>query len=115
MGKTGDLFKKIRDIKGTFHARMGTINDRNSNDLTVAEEINTWQERTKELHVKSLNDLDNHDGMVTHLGLDILQCEVKRGLGSIATNKVNGSKGIPAELFQIPKDDAVKLLHSICQ
>ena len=116
MGKTRDLFKKIRDTKGTFHAKMGTIKDRNSMDLTEAEDIKKrWQEHTEKLHKKYLNDPDNQNGVITHLEPDILQCEVKRALGSIPTNKVSGGDRIPAELFQILKDDAVNVLHSICQ
>ena len=114
MGKTRDLFKKIRDTKGTFLAKMGTIKDRNGVDLT--EEIKKrWEEYAKELYKKCLNDPDNHDGVVTHLEQDILECEVKWVLGSITMNKASGGDGIPAELFKILKDDAVKVLHSICQ
>ena len=110
-----DFFKKIRDTKGTFHARKGTVKDRNSKDLTEAEEIKKrWQEYTKELYKKGLNDLGNHDGVITYLEPDILECEVKWALGSITTNKASGGDGIPAELFQSVKDDAVKILHSIC-
>ena len=116
MGKTGDLFKKIRYTKGTFHAKMGTIKDRNGMDLTEVEDIKKrWQEYTEELYKKNLHDPDNHDGMITHLEPDILECEVKWALGSITTNKTSGGDGIPVELFQILKDDAVKMLHSICQ
>ena len=116
MGKTGDLFKKIRDTKGTFHAKMGTIKDRNCMDLTEAEDIkNRWQEYTEELHRNNLNDPDNHNGVVIHLEPDILEYEDKWALGSITTNKASGGDGIPAELFQILKDDTVKVLHSICQ
>ena len=115
MGKTRDLFKKIRDTKGTFHAKMGSIKDRNGRDLREAEDIKKrWQEYT-ELYKKVLHDPDNHDGMITHLEPDILECEVKWALGSIATNKASGGDGIPVELFQILKDDVVKVLHSICQ
>ena len=115
-GKTRDLFKKIRDTRGNFHAKMGTINDRNGMDLTEAEEIKKrWQEYTEKLYKKDLHDPDNHDGMITHLEADILECEVKWALGSITTNRSSGGDGIPAELFQILKDDAVKVLHSICQ
>ena len=115
MGKTRDLFKKIGGIKGTFHARMGMIKDTNGKDLTEVEEIKKrWQEYTEELCKKSLNDLDKHDGVVTHLEPDILECEVKWALGSITVNKASGGDGIPAELFQILKDDAVKVLHSMC-
>ena len=114
--KTRDLFKKIRHTKGTFHAKMGTIKDRNSMDLTEAEGIRKWwQEYTEELYKKDLYDPDNHDGMITHLEPDILDCKVKRALGSITTNKATGGDGIPVELFQILKDDAVKVLHPICQ
>ena len=115
MGKTRDLFKKIRDTKGTFHAKMCTIKDRNSMDLTEAEDIKKrWQECT-ELYKKDLHDPDNHNGVITHLESDILECEVKWGLGSITTNKASRGDGIPVQLFQILKDDAVKVLHSICQ
>ena len=110
-----DLFKKIRDIKGTFHAEMGSIKDRNGRDLTEAEDIKKrWQEYT-ELYKKDLHDPDNHDGVITRLEPDILECEVKWALGSIIMNKASGGNGIPVELFQILKDDAVKVLHSICQ
>ena len=116
MGKTRDLFKKIRDTKGTFHAKMGTLKDRNGMDLIEAEDTKMrWQEYTEELYEKDLNDPDNHNGLVTHLEPDILECEVKWALGSIATNKARGGDRIPVELFQILKDDAVKVLHSICQ
>ena len=116
MGKTRDLFKKIRDTKGMFHAKMGSIKDRNGRDLTEAEDIKKrWQEYTEELYKKDLHDPDNHDGVITHLEPDILECEVKWPLGTITTNKVSGGDGIPVELFQILKDDAVKVLHSICQ
>ena len=116
MGKTRALFRKIGDTKGIFHAKMGTIKDINSKDLTEAEEIKKkWQEYTEELYKKGLNDLDNHDGVVTSLEPDILECEVKWALESITMNKASGGDGIPAELFQILKDDAVKVLHSICQ
>ena len=115
MGKTRDLFKKIRDTKGTFHTKMGTIKNRNGMDLTEAEGIKKrWQEYT-ELYKKDLNDPDNRNGMITHLEPDNLEFEVKWALGSIIMNKANGGGGIPAELFQILKDDAVKVLHSICQ
>ena len=116
MGKTKDLLKKMRDTKGTFHAKMGTIKDRNGMDLTEAEDIKkTWQEYTEELFKKDLHDPDNHNGVITHLEPDILECEVKWALGSITTNKASGGDEIPVELFQILKDDAVKVLHSICQ
>ena len=114
MGKARDLFKKIRDTKGTFHAKMGTIKDRNDMDLTEAEDIKkSWQEYTEDLYKKDLHDPDNHDGVITHLEPDILECEVKRALGSITTNKASGGDVTP--VFQILKVDAVKLLHSICQ
>ena len=114
MGKTRDLFKKIRDTKGTFHARMGTIKERNGTDLTEAEDIKMWQGYT-ELYKKDLQDPDNHDGIITHLEPDILECKVKRALGSITMNKASGGDGIPIELLQILKDDALKVLHSLCQ
>ena len=116
MEKTRDVFKKIRDTKGTFHAKMNTKKDRNGMDLTEAEDIKKrWQEYTEELYKKDLQDLDNHDGVINHLESDILECEVKWALGRITTNKASGGDGIPVELFQILKDDAVKVLHSICQ
>ena len=116
MRKTRDLFKKIRDTKGTFHAKMGSIKDRNGMDLTEAEDIKKrWQEYTEELYKKDPHDQYNHDGVLTHLEPDILECEVKWALGSITTNKASGGDRIPVELFQILKDDAVKVLHSICQ
>ena len=116
MGKTRDLFKKIRDTKGTFHAKMGLIKDRNGMDLTEAEDIKKrWQEYTEELYKKDLHNPDNHDVVITHLEPDILECEVKWALGNITTNKVSGGNGIPVELFQIRKDDAMKVLHSIFQ
>ena len=112
MGKTRDLFKKIRGTKGTFHSKMGTIKDRNSMDLTEAEDIKKrWQEY-KELYKKDLHDPDKRSGVITHLEPDILECEVKCALGSITMNKASGGDGM---LFQIPKDDAVKVLHSMCQ
>ena len=114
MGKTRDLFKKIRDTNAPFHANMFSIKNRNSMDLTEADEIKKWQEYT-ELHKKDLNDPDNHDGVITHLEPDILVCEVKWALGSITISKTSGGDGIPAELLQILKDDAVKVLHSLCQ
>jgi len=115
MGKTRDLFKKIRDTKGTFHAKMGLIKDRNGMDLTEAEDIKKrWQEYT-ELYKKDLHNPDNHDGVITDLEPDILEWEVKWALGSITSNKATGGDGIPVELFQLLKDDAVKVLHSICQ
>ena len=113
MGKTRDLFKKIRDTKGTFHAEMGTIKYRNGMDLTEAEDIKKrWQALT-ELYKKDLHDPDNHNGVITHLESDILECEVTWALGSITVNKASGGDGIPVELFQILKDDTVKVLHSI--
>ena len=109
MGKARDLFKKIRDTKGKFHAKMGSIKDRNGVDLTEAEDIKKrWQECAEELYKKDLHDQDNHDGVITHLEPDTLECKVKWGLGSITVNKASGGDGIPAELFQILKDDAVK-------
>ena len=113
MGKTRDLFKKIRNTKGTFHAKMGPIKDRNCMDLTETEDIKRWQEYTEELYKKDLYDPDNHNGVITHLEPDILECEVKWALGSITMNKASGGDGIPVELFQILKDDTVKVLHSI--
>ena len=116
MGKTRDLFKKIRDTKGTFHAKMGSIKDRNGMDLKAAEDIKKrWQEYTEELYKKDLHDPDNHDGVITDLEPDILECEVKWALESITMNKASGGDGIPVELLQILKDDAMKVLHSICQ
>ena len=116
MGKTRDLFKKIRDTKGTFHANMGSIKDRNDMDLTEAEGIKKrWQEYTEELCKKGLKDPDNHDDVITQLEPDILEWEVKWALGSITTNKASGGDEIPVEQLQILKDDAVKVLHSICQ
>ena len=113
MGKTRDLFKKIRDTKGTSHAKMGTINDRKGMDQTEVDDIKKrWQEYTEELYKKDHNDPDNQDSVTTHLEPDILECEVKWALGSIITNKASGGDGIPVELFQILKDDAVKVLHS---
>ena len=115
MGKTGDLFKKIRDTKRTFHAKMSTINRINGMGLTEAEDIKKrWQEYT-ELYKKDLHNPDNHDGVITHLESEILECEVKWALGSITMNKASGGDGIPVELFQILNDDAVKVLHPICQ
>ena len=116
MGKTRDPFKKIRGIKGTFQAKMGLIKDRNDMDLTEAEYINKrWQKYTEEMYKKDLYDPGNHNDMITHLEPDILECEVKWALGKITMNKASGDDGIPVELFQILKDDAVKVLHSICQ
>ena len=111
MGKTRDLFKKIRETKGTFHAKMGLIKD-----LTEAEDIKKkWQEYTEELYKKDLHDPDNHNGVITHLEPDILECEIKWALGSITMNKASGGDGVPVEVFQMLKDDAVKMLHLICQ
>ena len=115
MGKTRDVFKKIRDTKGIFHAKMGTIKDRNCMDLTEAEDIKRQQEYTEEPYKKDLHDPDNHDGVMTDLEPDILECEVKQALEGITTNRASGGDGIPVELFQILKNDAVKVLHSICQ
>ena len=116
MGKTRDLFKKIRDTKGTFHAKLDLIKDRNSMDLTEAEYVKKkWQEYTEELYKTHLHDPDNRDSVITHLEPDILECEVKWALESITRNKASGGDGIPVELFQILKDDGVKVLHSICQ
>ena len=115
MGKTSNLFKRISDTKGTFHAKMGTIKNRNGMDLTEAKELKKqWEEYTEELYKKDLHDADNHDGVITHLEPDILECKVKRTSGSI-TNKASGGDRIPAELFQVLKVDAVKVLYSICQ
>ena len=116
MGKTRNLFKKIRDIKGTFHAKVSSIKDRNDMDLIEAEDIKKrWQEYTEELYKKDLHDPDYHDGVITHLEPDILECEVKWALGSITRNKASGGDGIPSELFQVLKDGSVKLVHSVCQ
>ena len=115
MGKTRDLFKKIKDTKGIFHAKMGTIKDRNGMDLTEAKDIKKRCAEYTELYKKDLNDLDNHDDVITHLQSDILECEVKWALGSITTNKASGDDGIAADLLQILKDDVVKVLHSICR
>ena len=118
-GRTRDLFKKIRDTKGTLHSKMGTIKDRNGMDLTEAEDIKNikkrWKEYMEELYKKDLHDPDNLGDVITHLEQDILECKVKWALGSIAMNKASGDDGVPVELFQILKDDAVKMLHSICQ
>ena len=115
MGKTRDLFKKIGDTKGTFHAKMGSVKDGNGMDLIEAEDIKKrWQEYTEELYKKDLHDPGNHDGVIIDLEPDILECEVKWAL-SITTNKASGGDGIPLELFQVLKDDAVEVLHSICQ
>ena len=114
MGKTRALFQKIRDTKGTLHTNMSTIKDRNGMDLTEAED-KRWQEYTEELYKKDLHDPDNHEGVITHLEPDILECEVKWALESVTTNKASRGDRIPVELFQILKDDAVKVLHSICQ
>ena len=116
MGKTRDPFKKIRDTKGIFHAKMGSVKDRSGMDLTEAEDIKKrWQKYTEELYKKDLHDLDNHDGVITHLESDILECEVKWALGSITRIKASGGDGIPVELFQILKAEAVKVQYSICQ
>ena len=116
MGKTRDLFKKIRDTKGTFHAKMGSVKDINGMDLTEAEDIKKrWPEYIEELYKKDLHDPDNHNGVITHLEPDILECEVKWALDSITRNKASGCDGILVELFQILKDDAMKVLHSISQ
>ena len=116
MGKTRDLFKKIGDTKGTLHAKMGSIKDRNGMDLIEAEDVKKrWKGYTEDLYKKVLHDLDNHDGVVTHLEPDILECEVKWALQSISMNKASGGDGIPVKRFQILKDDAMKVLHSICQ
>ena len=116
MGKTSDLFKKIRDTKGIFQAKMGSIKDRYVMDLTEAEDIKKgWQEYTEELYKKDLNDPDNHDGVITHLEPDVLEYEIKGALRSITAYKASGGDGIPIELFQILKDNAVKVLRSICQ
>ena len=115
MGKTRDLFKKIRDTKGTFHAKMVSVKHRNDRDLTEAEDIKKRQQEYTELYKKDLHNPDNHNCVITHLEPDILECEVKWALGSITTNKASEDDGIPVELFQILKDSAVKVLHSICQ
>ena len=116
MEKTRDHFNKIRDTKGTFHAKIGTIKERNSIDLTEADDIKKrWQEYIEELYKTYLHVPDNHDGVITHLQPDILECEAKWTLGSIIMNKASGDDGIPVELFQILNDNAVKVLHSICQ
>ena len=116
MGKSRDLFKKIRDTKGIFHAKVGSIKDRNSRDLTEADHIKKrWQEYTEELYKKDIYDPDNHNVVITHLEPDMLEYEVKWALGSITMNKASGGVGIPIDLFQILRDDAVKVLHAICQ
>ena len=115
MGKTRGLFKKSRDTKEHFMERMGTIKDRNSMNLAEAEDIKMWQEYTEQLYKRDLHDPDNHDGVITHLEPDILECNIKWVLGSITMNKASGGDGIPVKLFQILKDDAVKVLHSTCQ
>ena len=116
MGKTRDLFKKIRDTKGTFHAKMCSMKDRNGMDLTEPEDIKKrWQQYTKDMYKKDLHNADNDDGVITHLEPDILECEVSWALGSITMNKASGSDGIPVELFPFLKGDAVKVLRSICQ
>ena len=114
-GKTRDLFKKIKDTKGIFHPKIGSIKDRNGMDLIEAETMKKRQEYTEEWYKKDLHDPDNHNGVITHLEPGILECEVKRALGSITTNKASGGDGIPVELFQILKDHAMKVLHSVCQ
>ena len=116
MCKTRDLFKKIEDVKGTFHARMGTIKDRNGKDLTEAKEIKKWwQKYTEELYREDLNDQDNHNGVVPHSESDILECEVKWTLRSTAVSKASGCNEIPAELFRCLNEDVIKVLHSLCQ
>ena len=115
MGKTRDLFKKITDTKGTVHVKMGSIKDRKGMDLTEVDIKKRWKEYTEELYKNYLHDPNNHDGVITHLEPDILECEVKWAIESITMNKASGDDGIPVELFQILKDDAVKVLHSICQ
>ena len=116
MGRPRDLFKKIRDTKGTLHAKMGTIKDRNGMDLTEAEDIKKrWQEYTEELYKKDLHNPDNHNGVITHLEADISESKVKGALGSTTTNKASGGDGIPVELFQTLKVNVVKVLHAICQ
>ena len=116
MGKTKDLFRNIKDTKGMFHAKMGIINDRKGMALTEVKDIKKrWQEYTEELYNEDLHEPDNHDGVITHLESEILECKVKQALGSITMNKASGGDGIPVELFQIQKDDAVKVLHSIYQ
>ena len=116
MGKTRNLFKKIRDTKGTFHAKMGSIKERNGRDLTETEDIKkSWQEYTEELYKKDLHDPHNHNGVITYLKPDILEGEVRWALGTITMNKASGGDGSPVELFQMLKDDTVKVLHSICQ
>ena len=115
-GKNKDLFKKIIDTKGTFHAKMGTIKDKNGMDLTEAEDIKKrWKKYEEELYKKDLHDSDNHDGVITHLEPDLPECEVKWALGSIIMKKASGGDGIPANLFHVLKDDAVKVPHSVCQ
>ena len=116
MRKTSYLFKKIRDTKGTFHAKVSTIKDRNGTDVTEAEDIKKrWQEYTEELYKKDFHNPDNHDDLITHLDPNILQCKVKQALGNITMKTASGGDGIPVELFQTLKDDAMKVLHSICQ
>ena len=116
MGKTRDLFKRIRDTKGTFLAKMGTIKYRNGMNRTEAKDIKKrWQEYTEELQINDLHDTDYHDGVITHLEPGILECDIRCALGSISLNKASGDDGILVEIFQILKDDAVKVLHSICQ
>ena len=113
VGKTRDLFKKIRDTKGTFHTKMGSIKDRSGRDLTETEILRRHGKNTQKLYKKDLHDTDNHNGVITHLEPDILECEVKWSLRSIMTNKASGGDEIPVELFQILKDDAVKVMHSM--
>ena len=116
MGKTRDLFSEIRDTKGTFHAKTDIVKDRNGMELTETEDTKKrQQEYTEEIYKKNINDLDNHDDVITHLEPDTLECKVKWALGSITTNKASGGDGIPVELFQILKDDTIKVPHSICQ
>ena len=116
MGKTRYLFKKIRDTKGTFHAKMGSVKDRNGMDLTEAEDIKKrQQEHTEQMYKKDLHDTDNHNDVINHLEPDIQECKVKWALGSITMNKASGGDGIPVELFRILKGDVVKVLHSLCQ
>ena len=115
MGNARDLFKKMRDTKEIFHAMMGSLKDRNGMDLTEAEDNKRWQEYTEELYKKDLNDPDNHDGVISYPEPNIMECEVKWALGSTTMNEASGGDGIPVDLFQILKDDAVTVLHSICQ
>ena len=115
MGKTRDLFKKIRDTERIYHAKIGSIKNRNGRDLTEAEDIKRWHEYTEELYKKDLHNQDNHDGVITHLEPDILECDIKWALESITTKKASEGDGIPVDLFKILKDDGVKVLLSICQ